>query len=64
MSQGQKCESILYPTIYYMVPGGGAGTQMSQKKAVYYIISYIYILKYYLYMKGDLLWCSGEAAVI
>ncbi|KAG2738434.1 hypothetical protein P692DRAFT_20925758, partial [Suillus brevipes Sb2] len=33
------------------------------KKVDYYIILCIYILNYYLYMKGDLLWCGGEAAV-
>jgi hypothetical protein len=34
-----------------------------QKKAVYYIMWYIYILNYYLDTWGDLLWCSGKAAV-
>jgi len=33
------------------------------KKADYYIIIYIYIPNYHLYMKGDLLWGGGEAAV-
>jgi hypothetical protein len=45
-----------------MAPGGGGGTQIN-KKAVYYIILYTYILNYYLYIKGELLWCGGEAAV-
>ncbi|KAG2131763.1 hypothetical protein DEU56DRAFT_757462 [Suillus clintonianus] len=33
------------------------------KKAVYYIILYMYIPNYYLDTRGDLLWCSGEAAL-